>query len=323
MKALLVLFLLLQFPLSASAATATTYYLDGAVTQQYARAKQGYLELVVPPGAVPGSLRIVPGGGVTLTKVLVVPNKPGRKISAELAGLDERETLLQDRLKALAVREEIFKAAAKSQSAKAPRRSRTNPEPLTAIRQGTDYAITQLEAVYQARRKADREIARIQERRNRLRQAVDTAGALARIWLTPVNGSVSASWIRTDSFWSPAYQLRIVSDGNAFIDLYAGSKIAIGKGEGVELHLSALEALPSPTFGYHGEATPLYRYAIKPVSIEGGSLKQVLRVTFVNLSDTNLPAGETACFRNGTYMGTGTFPGAAAGKSAEVVCKGS
>ncbi len=69
-----------------------------------------------------------------------------------MAKLAYRRDALGDRLKALNAREAIFKSAAKSQSGKAPRKSKTNTEPLTAVRQGTEFAIAQLENVYHARR---------------------------------------------------------------------------------------------------------------------------------------------------------------------------
>ena len=67
-------------------------------------------------------------------------------------------------LQALATREEIFKSAAKSQGGKAPRKSKANPDPMQAIRQGTEFAIAQLEAVYTSRRRTEQEIRRIDSR---------------------------------------------------------------------------------------------------------------------------------------------------------------
>jgi hypothetical protein len=67
---------------------------------------------------------------------------PG-KGEKELDTLLEQRNRLGDRLQALETREEIFKSATKSQSGKAPRKTRANPDPMLTIRQGTEFAIAQ------------------------------------------------------------------------------------------------------------------------------------------------------------------------------------
>lgn len=313
--------LLALVPLPALAARNLTLCLDGALVEQQESARQGYVELALPAVAVAESLRIRPGKGVVISRVLTVPREPSRSIAKELATLTEREEQLHDRLKALSVREEIFKAAARSQSAKAPRRSRTNPEPLATIRQGTDYAIAQLEAVYQSKRKAEKELARIAERRSRLQKEEAVGGLVAKVWLTPANGKIIASWQQPDRLWTPAYQLRVNGPAEAQLALYA-TGVNPGRGEKVMLQLSRLQAGSTAALAYAGESVPVQNIPLKIVSPQGGATQSQLVLTVVNTSGTSLPAGDTACFQNGVYMGKGMFPGADAGKTAEIICNG-
>ncbi|HEY5973154.1 MAG TPA: hypothetical protein VIU41_00290, partial [Geobacteraceae bacterium] len=159
----IILLLLLAVPHLASART-VTIYLDGAIVEEEVTARKGYLELALPAGLAAGSLRLKPVGEGRLRRVVMVPGKPDRKLDKELTSLNERRDLLKDRMRALSTREEIFKGAAKSQSGKAPRRSKTNPAPLSTIKQGTDYALAQLEEVYTARRRTEKELRGLDER---------------------------------------------------------------------------------------------------------------------------------------------------------------
>lgn len=321
MKCAAVAALCLLVPLPAAAARNLQLYLDGALIEQQESARKGYLEFLLPAGAVAESLRIRPASGVTIGRVLTVSQQPAKAVAGELATLADREELLRDRLKALSVREDIFKSAAKSQSAKAPRRTRTNPEPLTTIRQGTDYAIAQLEAVYQAKRKTEKELAQLSERRSRLQKSEAGGGLLARVWVTPATGRVTASWLQPDRLWTPAYQLRVAEPGEAALALHA-SGVNLAKGEAATVHLAGMQSAPSSGFVYAGETTPVQKIPLKLVSQQGGAPQTPLSLSLVNTSGINLPAGEAACYRGGVYMGKGIFPGVDAGKSAEITCNG-
>jgi len=81
-------------------------------------------------------------------RVELLPCQVPERRQKELDALIEQKNRLEDRMKALDTREDIFAAAAKSQSSKAPRKTKANPDPLASVRQGTDFAIAQLEAVY-------------------------------------------------------------------------------------------------------------------------------------------------------------------------------
>lgn len=313
--------LALFLPASADAfaGRSLTLYLDGALVEQRETARKGYLEISVPPAAIKDSLKIAPAKGVEILRVEKVPRKPVLNVAKELSLLDEREERLNDRLKALSVREEIFKSAAKSQSGKAPRRTKTNPEPLSSIKQGTDYAIAQLEAVYHSKRKAEKELAQIAERRASLARNEFSGGTVARVWLTPANGRVVASWSQPDRRWLPSYQARVDDYGNLLLSLTAAG-VTLAKGETAVLALGPL--LPPgdpPKFRYENEKAVLKKETFIVTNLQESN-SAPFSVIFSNSSPLNLPGGEISCFRSGVYMGKGSFQGAAAGNEAEIVC---
>lgn len=303
----------------AFAGRALTLYLDGGQVEQRASARNGYLEMHIPPAAVKDSLRIAPAQGVEILRVETIAQKPVKSVERQLGQLTEREEQLNDRLKALTVREEIFKSAAKSQSAKAPRRTKTNPEPLATIRQGTDFAITQLETVYHARRKVEKELAQIAERRARLGREELSGGTVARVWLTPASGSVIASWSQSDKFWSPSYQVRVDEKGGALVSLSAHG-VALAKGETADLVLAPLQTPGAAArFRYESERVLLKTVALK-VADSQEMIAAPFSVSLINSSALDLPSGEISCFKRGIYMGRGSFKGAAVGKTIEIVC---
>lgn len=322
MKGLTALTLLALLTVSSSdlfAGRALTVHLDGAQVEQREAARKGYLEITLPAGAVKESLRISPEKGAEILKVATMPLKPAKSVEKELAQLAEREELLHDRLKALSVREEIFKSAAKSQSAKAPRRTKTNPEPLSTIKQGTDYAITQLETVYHAKRKAEKELAQIAERRSRLSREELSGGTVARVWVSPASGRVTASWSQSDRTWSPLYQIRVDDKDSAVISMSAQG-VALARGETAELVPAQLHSGGNlQKYRYENEWTQLNRADFKVSNLQESSSFS-LKMSFTNSSLFNMPSGEISCFKNGVYMGKGRFKGADAGKQAEVVC---
>ena len=317
----IVLAVLLASGADASAGRALILYLDGAQIEQRETARKGYLEIILPPAARPDSLRIAPGKGVEILRVVTAPLKPAKSVEKELAQFTEREELLNARLKALSVREEIFRSAAKSQSAKAPRRTKSNPEPLSTIKQGTDYAITQLESVYHAKRKTEKELAQIAERRTRIGRDEQSGGTVAKVWITPAVGNVTATWLQTDRNWLPVYQLRMDARERAVLTLMSQG-VTLAKGETAELALTSLQAADNVAkIGYESDWTVLKKEDFTVTELQNaGSLSSALTVSFTNSSAISLPAGDISCFYDGVYSGKGKFPGAAAGKTAAVVC---
>jgi hypothetical protein len=296
-----------------------TLYLDGTEIEQREIARKGYLEITIPAGALQESLKVAPGKGSTIRRVLTAPQQPPKNIEKELTQLAEREELLHSRLKALSVREEIFKSAAKSQSAKAPRRTKTNPEPLSSIKQGTDYAISQLETVYQAKRKTEKELAQIAERRSRLDSQELSGGTVARVWLTPPSGEATFSWREPGRSWTPVYQLRVEADGSAAVSLMTQA-VSLAKGESAVLVLAPLQNSGNNIkFRYENEWSTLKKAGFK-VTNPAEANPAPYSVTFPNSSALDFPPGEISCFKSGVYVGKGKFPGVDSGKAAEIVC---
>ncbi|HZV81605.1 MAG TPA: hypothetical protein VFF53_05500, partial [Geobacteraceae bacterium] len=183
--------ILLLWSCPVSAGRNVSLYLDGAVVERNEIAKNGYLELFLPASVRADSLRIMPVGPTQIIRVQVVPKQPSGKAEKELIAITKQQELLQDRLKALSIKEDIFRSAAKSQSAKAPRRTKANPEPLAAIRQGTDYAISQLETVFQLQRKTNRELKQLDEKKAKLAKDEQAGGSVARVWVAPASAGVT------------------------------------------------------------------------------------------------------------------------------------
>lgn len=306
-------------PSVCCAASSVTLYLDGAVVEQSESARKGYIEIPLPPSARTDSLKIKPKQGTTINRVVVTPRKPSKGRDQEAASIQERQDLLHDRIKALSVREEIFKSAAKSQSGKAPRKTKTNPEPITGIRQGTDYAIAQLEAVYTAKRKAEKELKLLDEKRAQLVRDDQSAGNTAKIWVSPPGGTVTASWSQPDRNWTPSYELRVDSPDKFRISLFAG-EVPRSKVERVTFDLSSLDTSAStPRYRITEESGPLkldnLRFSRKPEELP---LFPMLVITAD--AKGNLPPGDISCYRNGEYLGTGKFPGVEAGRTMEFRC---
>lgn len=294
-----------------SASRDVTLFLDGAAVEAQVGAKKGVAELILPAGAVSDSLRIAPLGGAKIISVKRSAAKPDQTREKELIRLADREDLLNDRLKALSVREDIFKSAAKSQSGKAPKKTKTNPEPLAGIRQGTDFAITQLESVYSARRKTMKELEQVAERKKVLSASDPRGGGVISVRLTPADGSVKFSWSQTDRFWIPAYKLS-VNGGKGELTLL--SDIAESKNERVKIALQR---------GSERRVTPDGR-GVVIVSLElnrvepgkGGTEGFRAQVD----GDLPLPKGEVSCFSNGVYIGTAMFGGVEVGKQNWIEC---
>jgi len=312
-------FALLQFPAASSAGSSVTLFLDGAIVEQAESARKGYIELLLPPSARPDSLKIKPKPGTTISRVVVKPRKPAKGRDNEIASIQERQDLLHDRIKALSVREEIFKSAAKSQSGKAPRKTKTNPEPLSGIRQGTDYAIAQLEAVYTAKRKAEKELKLLDEKRALLAKDDQSAGNIAKIWVSPPNGTVTASWSQTDRNWSPSYELRADSPDKFRISLFTG-EVPKARGEKVTFDLSSLDVpAAAPRYRITEENGSVKLDNLK-ISGKPGDLSFFPALVVAADAKSNLPPGEIACYRDGEYLGSGRFPGVEAGRTMEFRC---
>src|ERR1035437_1701410 len=146
-KTICLLFMLLSAA-AASAGSSMTCYSDGTIVVRDAVATKGVVEVPIASGLLDGTLKVDPSAGTSIVRVDITPTRSDSRSDKELEALIEQRQRLEDRLLALNTREEIFKSAAKSQSGKAPRKTKSNPDPIQTLRQGTDFAIAQLETVY-------------------------------------------------------------------------------------------------------------------------------------------------------------------------------
>ena len=302
---------------AAAAVKRITFYLDGARVESEAAAPKGYLEVPLPGGMEAGSLRVRPLQGVTIARVEVVPARPEPKLQRDLARLAERKELLGDRLKALDTREEIFRAAAKSQSGKAPRKTKTNREPLEGVRKGTEFALAQLEEVYRARRKVENDLKGIDALLSSLREKGNVGGSVARIWLAGKGGRVAVSYLHAGLKWTPAYDLRVTGGGEVEVAMNAllpgtekGASVAVvpallADGQGVpELAASQGGSVQVASFRF-----PIDSDHFSPFP------QPSLALAFQNRSGKKLPPGEATCYLKGEYLGKASFSGCLPGEA--------
>lgn len=300
-----------------AAAGSVTLYLDGARVESEAVASKGYLELSLPRGVDPGSLRIRPLGGASIARVEVAPVQPGRKVESELARLAERKEAVADRLKALAVREDIFRAAAKSQSGKAPRKTKGNLEPLENIRKGTEFAIAQLEGVYRARRKAEGELKELEARLASLREE---GGSVARVRLAGKGGRVAFSYLHPALKWIPSYDFRVDREAEAEVVMHALLP-RIEKGTAVAVVPARLAETPaeSPLPASAEEPARIASFRFKVENARFSPIPQPsLSFSFRNDSAKRLPPGQATCYRQGEYLGKVDFAGCPPGEAREL-----
>lgn len=297
-----------------------TFYADGALVEIESSAVAGSAEIPLPCAMIDGSLRIRPLGGAVIQRVDIQPLRREGTADKELDALLERRSRLEDRLQALATREEIFTSAAKSQSGKAPRKSKSNPDPLNSIRQGTDFAIAQLEAVYTARRKTAAEIRTLDTRIAGLRSTGAGAETVARITLTPRNGRIMARYALAGQGWTPRYDLRLKGDGSASLTLYGQLPGSFGsyrqRATAGSLSDGPLEK-PAPVAT--GTPARLGEYLLDAGEEQiAGGIAGSYSVLLTNRSGVNLPAGRAALFRNEEYIGRLHFEGISSGRSRRV-----
>ncbi|TGU69948.1 hypothetical protein E4633_20375 [Geomonas terrae] len=274
-----------------------TYFTDGARVEQEVGAPGGYAELPLPESFAPGSLRVKAPGG-TVLRVELVPAEQDRRRSGELARLKERRGELLDRMAALDRREEIFSAAAKSQSGKAPRRTKTNPDPVAALQQGTDFALSQMEAVLRSKRKCRSALDAVE-------REIATAGkgvASARIWVTGSRARVS--YLMRDERWTPSYDLRLSGEGRGELLLHA--KLP-PRDKGVQCFVSrGSAAQPMSAETVRGDFPVLARYPLAVIAATGDRLPA--RFTFAAV-ESGLPPGEASLYWSGEYLGSAQFRG--------------
>ncbi len=314
MRILLFSFIVLLFTAvqGNAAVKSVTYYLDGAKMEYETVSNDGFLEIRLPKDVIAGSLRIKPLGGIRIERIEIQQAKSDSKTAKEITALTERKNLLMDRLKALDTREDIFKAAAKSQSGRTPRKTKNNPEPMVNIRKGTEYAISQLETVYTLRRKTEKELASLESRLSSLQGARGSGGCVHRVWLSANRGRVHISYLMSERRWKPLYDFRLNGDGRvemAIRAVFASTE----KNTSVFVVPTKIYDAASNPVPPQAVSKPFSKYGVFtfPVENEAPSRGPVscLIFTFKNLSDRRFPAGDAACYLHGEYLGSFPFEG--------------
>ncbi len=310
---------LLVSPAWGADKTVVTLYLDGAKVEREVAAVNGNLETSLPVGMQAGSLRVKPLGQGVITRVELVPCGVKRKENRDLERLNERRAALEDRLKALEVKEEIFTAAARTQSGKAPRKTKANPEPLAAIRQGTEFAIARLEAVYAARRRAESELKLVDKQLSAAKIAANIGGSIAKVRLAGKEGRVLVSWRSSDLNWTPFYDFRMAGDGRIVVVIHAllpptdkGVRVAVALGSLTDSTEATTPRLVQKQF----ELVKKFDFPV--TSNFTATTATPFSFSFTNNASHRLPAGNAAVYWQGEYLGQFRFEGCGPGESREV-----
>lgn len=315
------LLLLISVGNAGASGKTVTFFSDGAMVEIIGTAVKGVAEIPLSGDMAEGTLRITPMKGTEIRRVAILPVRLEEKRIKELELLREQKSRQEDRLQALATREDIFKAAAKSQSGKAPRKTKANPDPLQSIRQGTDFAIAQLEAVYTAKRRSEQEIKRLESRILALRKGTIGTESIARVTLSSATGKVKARYALTGRGWTPVYELRLNSTGFADLGLYgsitdspSGAHIAASAdrlGDG-----AATAAVPVAA-GAGIASLAHYRLPVRETRFDEG-FRTGFSCTLTNTGSSYLPPGTAALYRNGEYRGQVRFDGISSGRSRKI-----
>lgn len=307
------------FVMPAAAANTITFYRDGALHQQEAVAAKGIIEVPLAAGLLEHSLSITPAPGTTIIGVESVKSGSSSGGDSELETLTEQRRRLEDRLQALETREAIFTAAAKSQSGKAPRKTKANPDPMLTIRQGTDFAIAQLESVYTARRKTTHEIQKI-DARLAAKKGRRPAENTLRITVSPPRGAVTLRYATAEQGWQPQYNLYLTGAATAKLQLSARIE---GSLRGYQMRVSPVslaESSGAETFTLQsGSSAPVATYHM-PITEERSvvGIFNSFAGTITNNSPHYLPGGDSGLFRNGVYLGKFRFEGISSGRSRSI-----
>jgi len=318
MKSVSVVCLLIAVAVSSPAqARSVTFYADGAMVEMDLAATKGVIDIALPAGMVEGSLRIRPDSGTAIQRVDILPAQTGIDTGEKnVDALLEQKSRLNDRLQALATREAIFTSAAKSQSGKAPRKTKTNPDPMQSIRQGTEFAIAQLEAVYTSRRKTEQEIKRLDGRIAAAKGGKHGTETIARVLTVPAKGKVAVKYALSQQGWVPRYDIHLNGDGFAAIQLsgqlpatFAGFLLKASPAQLSDI--SAATIFPAQT----GQVSKLasFRFPVTKELFRAG-VQTSFSCLLNNTAPMYLPAGEASFYRKGEYGGTFRFEGISSGR---------
>ncbi|MDK9717676.1 MAG: hypothetical protein OEL57_07175 [Trichlorobacter sp.] len=317
---LLCLTLLSVTSLAHAAPRQLTLFSDASLIEVEITAKRGVAEFSFPAPVKEATLRVRPlDSSYSIGRVDLLPFKTSDKLQKELDSLTEQKHRLEDRLKALDTREGIFAAAAKSQSSKAPRKTKTNPDPMTSVRQGTDFAIAQLEAVFTARRRAEQDLKRVEGRLAGL-QKTAVGGPTVRVSVTPATSRIRVAALLKDGGWTPRYDIRIQGNGTALLALAADTS-TLPDGYTISVTPAAVSAgQPTQTYPFSTAGSAHLANWQLPTEKEQVTASPIpgFSITIKNNSALPLAAGKATIYYSGEYLGTTYFSGLAAGASTTV-----
>lgn len=301
---------------SAAADNKTTFFRDGTMLEQDAVAVKGAIAIPLAAALLKNTLTVFPASGTSILNVESNRTEAGSASDKEIEKLVEQRRRLEDRLQALDTREAIFTSAAKTQSGKAPRKSKASPDPMQAIRQGTDFAFAQLETVYTARRKTTHEIQAIDTRIAKARKDNRQGESSLLITVTPPRGKVTIRYATAEPGWQPQYNLHLTGDGYARLQLSAR---VTGSGRGRLTRVSSgtlAEGSNAKTYPVQSGSATLASYLL-PVTEEvyTGETFHRFYARITNSTPLYLPPGDSGLFRNGVYLGRFRFEGLSSGRS--------
>lgn len=315
---LLCLTLLATTRLAQAAPRELTIFSDASLIEVEVAAKKGIAEFSFPLPIREGTVRVKPlDSNSTIGRVELLPFRTPDRLQKELDNLTEQKNRLEDRLKALDTREDIFAAAAKSQSSKAPRKTKSNPDPLTSVRQGTDFAIAQLEAVFTARRRTEQELKKVVARLAGL-QKTSIGGPNLRVSTTPATSRIRIAAVLKEGGWTPRYEIRIQGTGTAQVTLAADNNASLPDGYAVSATPAALSAgQPRQTYPFSASGAPrlsVWQLPLEREQVTAGPLPG-FSLTLKNTTSLPLPAGKAALYYAGEYLGITDFSAVVAGAS--------
>jgi hypothetical protein len=303
----------------ATAFTRTvTCYLDGAIVEYESGYTNGYMEVSLPGGIIKDSLRIKPEGDNAILRLEMRRIVKDRTTEKDIELLTDRQNLLADKLRLLDSKEHIFVAAAKSQSGRALRRSKSNPDPLSDIRKGTAFAVTQLESVFAQRRKCENSLSALNAKLSALRNSKGEDRKVCTIWFSRKSGKARILYITADRNWKPVYDFRLDGKGhvrmvmkamydsvekNTALFVISGSISDAGNDSRVRIPVSR-----------QYDEVGGYLFAVDKQIMSQDPVNSIF-FSFINRSGQKFPPGTASCFLKGEYIGEIAFKGAAIGET--------
>jgi hypothetical protein len=316
MKALIpaVLILICTASQAMASARTVTCFLDGAKVEYETGFNNGYMEVRLPSGLIKDSLRIKPVGDSAILRVEMHRAGTDRVTDKEIASLSVRKNTLADKIKGLDTKERVFAAAAKSQSGRALRRTKNNPEPLADIRKGTAFAVAQLESVLAQKRKCEKDLTAIDAKLSNLRTTKGADPEICTVWFSSKSGRARILYLTADRNWKPIYDFRL--DGNGQVRMVMRALFNSEEKDSTYLVMPAkISDAGNVSFVPVPVSRPYDKVREYTFTVENKVLSlfpvNSLSFSFINGTDQQIPSGDASCYLQGEYVGGFTFKGAA------------